>query len=301
MSVFDLSPDGEVIVTSGGGIQLWNIDTGELIKTIDPGFGEGTPNSVTFTPDGKRLFTSNQDWTIKVWDVTTGKLIKTLFVQSNMASEAGNNIVGLAYSPDGNHFCTVTSNGKVALWDAEAVKQIRPLAGRENLSRLMFSPDGSEIVGATYYSRKLMYWDALTGDEVKHERVPDWVRINAGGFAIGQFGAMDVRADTEGGKIILSDANSRTVLASLISQGGNRWVLATPEGRFDTNGDLGKIDGISWVLSDDPMTPRPLDLFMRQYFEPELLRRILIGEQFKPLPPIGQINRVQSLVGKPKL
>ena len=53
---------------------------------------------------------------------------------------------------------------------------------------------------------------------------------------------------------------------------------------------------------------------MRQYYEPGLLERILkcsqekeadgtdtCDKEFKPLPPIGQINRVQPKVGKPRV
>jgi hypothetical protein len=36
-------------------------------------------------------------------------------------------------------------------------------------------------------------------------------------------------------------------------------------------------------MPDDPLTPLPLEIFMRDYYEPRLLPRILAGEKFNPV------------------
>jgi hypothetical protein len=66
---------------------------------------------------------------------------------------------------------------------------------------------------------------------------------------------------------------------------------------------LNKIEGLIWVLPDQPLIPKPLELYMRQYYEPGLLPRVLrcaeennCDAEFKPLPSIAEINRVQPRV-----
>jgi uncharacterized caspase-like protein len=86
------------------------------------------------------------------------------------------------------------------------------------------------------------------------------------------------------------------LLASLIALDESDWIVTTPEGRFDTNKSLDNIEGVHWVVNNEILNPLPLDVFMRQYYEPNLLQRVLAGEQFKPLPSIAEINRVQPKV-----
>lgn len=67
------------------------------------------------------------------------------------------------------------------------------------------------------------------------------------------------------------------------------WIVAIPDGRFDTN-DLEKVEGLHWILSSDPLTPLPLEIFMRDYYEPRLLSRVLNGEAFKPIRKLSELN-----------
>jgi hypothetical protein len=72
----------------------------------------------------------------------------------------------------------------------------------------------------------------------------------------------------------------------------NTWVLVTPEGRFDTN-DLEEIKGLHWLMPENPLAPLRLEIFMRDYYEPQLLPRVLSGKKFKPIRPLADLNRVQ--------
>mgnify|MGYP001265005011 CR=1 FL=1 len=72
-------------------------------------------------------------------------------------------------------------------------------------------------------------------------------------------------------------------------------ILLNKDGRYDAS-DPGDMPGISWVLSDDPFTPRPVEIFMREYYEPRLLQRLLAGEKLPPIKSIGDLNRTQPSV-----
>ncbi|UPU37387.1 tetratricopeptide repeat protein [Geomonas paludis] len=75
----------------------------------------------------------------------------------------------------------------------------------------------------------------------------------------------------------------------LFGDGG--WAVITPDGRFDTN-DIERVQDMYWVLADDPLTPLPLEVFMKEYYEPRLLQRLLNGDTFKPVRDLMSLNRV---------
>ena len=89
---------------------------------------------------------------------------------------------------------------------------------------------------------------------------------------------------------------SNTELLSLIPLKENDWIAVCPDGRFDTSLSLEDIKGLHWIMPDSPFTALSVEVFMRQYYEPSLLQRVLTGEQLKPLPPIAELNRVQPKV-----
>ena len=90
----------------------------------------------------------------------------------------------------------------------------------------------------------------------------------------------------------LVDLQTGQALVQLSSFEDGTWVVIDSAGRFDTN-NLEEIKGMHWVMPDAPMQPLPLEIFMRTYFEPRLLTRIMKGENFQPVPDISQINRLQ--------
>ena len=70
----------------------------------------------------------------------------------------------------------------------------------------------------------------------------------------------------------------------------------TREGRFDTS-DLDGGAPLAWVVSSEPMRALPLEIFMRDYYTPRLLTRIVSVEKLPEVRPIAEItNRVQPEV-----
>src|SRR5262249_49185733 len=89
--------------------------------------------------------------------------------------------------------------------------------------------------------------------------------------------------------------NAVRELCNLTSFRDDSWAVVDPVGRFDTS-SLEENTRLLWVMPDDPMNPLPLEIFMRDYYEPQLLRRILNGEQFKPIQSIATLNRVRPKI-----
>lgn len=76
---------------------------------------------------------------------------------------------------------------------------------------------------------------------------------------------------------------------------GQRWVAVAPDGRFDSS-NLDAIPGLHWIAADTPLQPLPLELFMRDYFEPQLMRKLLDGDKLPPLRSVASLLRERPVV-----
>lgn len=91
----------------------------------------------------------------------------------------------------------------------------------------------------------------------------------------------------------LWSAKTGDELACLISFTSGGWAVVDPNGRFDTS-DLDGGAALHWTVEDDPTHSLPLEVFMRDYYTPRLLSRIMNGEELPPLRSVAEIkNRVQ--------
>src|SRR5439155_9842251 len=90
-----LSPDASTaaVSTSDGFVELWDLvalRAGRKLATY--------PNSLTFSPDGKRIVAGGRDNTLQVWDGSSGQLRATLWL---LPDEATGTVEWLAFTPEG--------------------------------------------------------------------------------------------------------------------------------------------------------------------------------------------------------
>lgn len=281
------SPDGNTLVSGGDGnaIRVWNVKTGELIQSLDSSSGDVT--SIAFSPDGKSwAYAGNASRVIRLLNLDSGQEIKSFSL-----AEKNDRSWSIAFSPDGKILASGSDDNTFRWWNVESGQEMKPLTDTKGVQSVAFSPDGKTLASGRD-DNTITLWEVETGREITsltgHASTVDSIAFSPDGrfLASGSYDAT----------IKLWDARDYKLLATLISLDRDDWVVTTPDGRFDTNRSLDRIEGMHWVIKAESFEPLPLDIFMRQYYEPDLLRRILSGERFKPLPSIAEINRVQPKV-----
>ena len=73
------------------------------------------------------------------------------------------------------------------------------------------------------------------------------------------------------------------------------WLVVDKENRFDTN-NLEDLRGVSWVMPDEPFKPLPVEIFMKNFYEPQLLSKILSQAPLQDVPDLSKLNRLIPVV-----
>ncbi len=168
-----ISADGAILAAPGpedwtgpyrdpneGGVNLWDVATGEALDTIALGVPVG---DVAFGPAGSTLaFVHEKGGTAEVWDVAENSRIATLRVDSNSQY-----YYAIAFSPDGRTLATGGVEDPITrVWDVPTGKLIREFdQGSAGTKTLDFSPDGRTLA-ISGYAPVASLWDLATGARI---------------------------------------------------------------------------------------------------------------------------------------
>jgi WD40 repeat protein len=120
------SPDSTRVVTTyetGCSPQLWNVQTGQLIHTLEGHVD--IVEHVAFSPCGSMFVTGSWDSTAIVWDTESGRIIATL------PHDVPHHVTSVAFSNDGDMILTGSSDGVATLWNIDYFGIIRTFEGHE--------------------------------------------------------------------------------------------------------------------------------------------------------------------------
>jgi len=118
VSSIAFGPRGEWLATANSNrenlesptaIHVWHTETGELLRSM-----VGHKLSIwrlTVSPDGTRIASAGEDWTVKVWDAQHGDLMLTLKGHTD-------DVRCVTFSPDGQRLASSGDNSFVLFWDA---------------------------------------------------------------------------------------------------------------------------------------------------------------------------------------
>ena len=196
----DFSPDGRYVVSSyyiDHEFYLLDVSTDRKVRTFK-GHTDYV-NSVAFSPDGKYILSGSRDKTLKLWEVSSGREVRTFEGHKSHVSSA-------AFSANGEYAISTSSDSTVRLWSIKSGKEIAMIVNFKGEEWVIMTPEGffnSSTKGAENLNVKVgnivssidQFYNALYR--------PDLVRAKLHG-------------DPEG---IVADANAKTNLASLLTQG----------------------------------------------------------------------------------
>ncbi len=111
---------------------------------------------LAFSPDGKRLLTSDRD-TTRQWDVGSGKELARIPLGAN----------SLAYSPDSKQFIADGEDGTIGIWDTATMTRTGVLKRHTDaVLRALYSPDGRHVLSGSA-DKTARVWDAATGKQLE--------------------------------------------------------------------------------------------------------------------------------------
>ena len=154
-----ISPDGKTFASNSSGncSKLWNLPTGELIRTFSG--HSGAVYCVAISPNGKILASGSYDKQIKLWNLETGQEFSTLKGHSGL-------IRSLAFSPDGETLVSGSGDHTIRLWNLKTKQEIRTLTGHSNqVWSVAISPDGETIASGSW-DKTIKLWSLKTRQEI---------------------------------------------------------------------------------------------------------------------------------------
>ena len=155
-SVF--SPDSKKVAAGyDDGIHFWDVPSGKEIVLTSRIYYEGI--TFEYSPDGKRILTSDFGGVPVIWDVETGqKLVE--FIGHTASARF------VYFSPDGTRVISFGDDGTTRVWHAGTGKQLMELRGQGVDGTGAFNPDSKLIAttGGSGYS-DIIIWDAKTGEQ----------------------------------------------------------------------------------------------------------------------------------------
>ena len=184
--------------------------------------------------------------------------------------------------PDGETFAVGRQDKRVAIHRWSDGKRVKYLRGHQGWVRsVKYSPEGNWLVSGGE-DKAALVWEVSSGKEVSR--------------LIGHVGAVWDVEFSQGTDFVWSSGGDGTVrlwsneeeklLATLVSNAAGEWAVTTPQGHFDA-ADLETISTLHWVKGS---RVAPLEAFMRDYYEPKLLNKLLSGEVLRTVKDINLLN-----------
>ncbi|MAT68819.1 MAG: hypothetical protein CMJ58_04785 [Planctomycetaceae bacterium] len=140
--------------TPAGGVELWDVDAGAVIRTFDV---EGPVTHVAISPDGEWIAAGSNLGAVQLWRADDGELVRTFASQPRATFSPGSRLLAVtALHKDGGQL-----RPQVELFDVLAGQTVRVLQlpdAAQNCLCLAFHPDGNELAAGTWEDQ-LCRWD----------------------------------------------------------------------------------------------------------------------------------------------
>ncbi|MDF1664116.1 MAG: hypothetical protein P1V97_20275, partial [Planctomycetota bacterium] len=197
LSMVGFSPNKELIfIASAERIDIWNLRQRSLIRSFTG--HRGAILKVSFSPNGRQLYSCAEDRNLKIWNIADGRLVQSLHsdtraftdfsiceqgrvvlcadaekiylwdrqsAQSELRSFEGHSqgISSVDLSSDGHLILTASLDKGVRLWDTATGKSLLTLGDHKDaITRVQFSPKGTRCATADR-AGTILLWDLASG------------------------------------------------------------------------------------------------------------------------------------------
>jgi WD40 repeat protein len=289
-----VSPDGEAALSADADGRVWWWDLADLselggrvvLHTDD------IPTALAIHPDGRLAAVADYDG-VRLFDLEDEEEVGRLRRGDSEDFDFGSSI---RFHPQGTMVMAGSTVGDVRIWRLEDRREVRRLTENGgSVEAVAWDASGTRAFtgGEDGIIRE---WD-IAGERVLRR------------FTGHSFGIRDLEVLPEGdwlasasqdGTVRLWDLRSGRLAATLLmhrwsGDARGRWAVVTPDGRFDAN-LLEEVQSLYWTVADDPMNPLAVETFMRDYYQPDLMRRVLARDPLPPVRDVSTLNRTQPRV-----
>ncbi len=176
------SPNGKMLATGWGnswgfppgGVKLWDVSTGDLIKEFTYE-GLATIYNLAVNHEGNLLATISGRGVVDIWDINTGDAVQ------NFQGTSGYGFA-VAFSPDGNLLAAGggASDGhgydyeeaELGLFDVSTGELVYQLEGHQAIIRSLVFSTGGDVLASASWDGTVRLWDVETGQQFSELDVP---------------------------------------------------------------------------------------------------------------------------------
>ncbi|KZP12348.1 WD40 repeat-like protein [Athelia psychrophila] len=135
-----------------------------------------TVNSVTFSPDDRKILSASSDTTLRLWDTVSGAHLNTLKGHT-LAIESA------SFSPDGTGIASGSQDHTVRLWDAVSGAHLKTLEGHwTSVKSVAFSPNGSRLASGSV-DGTIRVWTIKSGAHLRINAQSPTVQLSSVAFS----------------------------------------------------------------------------------------------------------------------
>lgn len=290
--VLAVSDDGDLLAVGQLDFQRTHSDIALFRRSGDgctlPG-NERNLWSLAISPDGRWLASGSgmpgtPDGSLKLWDLRTCRLAHPLLGPQAPAS-------AVAFGAGGR--ILASSSEKLQVWDVATGQELAPLETETTVLSLAFSrdPEG-QFLAAGASDGTVRIWDWRARKPVMNFRAH---ASQVFALSFGPAGLLATGSDDGTVRLWRLAKDHADLLGDLLALQDGSWSVLAPDGRFDTN-NLESVRGLHWLMPDDPLTPLAPEIFLRDYYEPSLLPRLIAQKSFHPVRPLADLNRARPEV-----
>ena len=281
--------DKEVVVNETG--SKIAVSSGEEMSVVDvtslesKDIGKVNHQSfdVQFSPSGRWLATRGITGQLMVFDLEKGE-------QRDLTIET-TDVKALSFSPDSDSLVAGYEDGSLLRFNLRSHQQDQILAGSSlGVSSVAFDSSGERLAVGRADGSIQVY--SFASREVT-------TTLAGSEGAAGQLRFRDDRiliSLNEGDAIHIWDLKQKSELATLIDFKTGAWAVIGVDGRFDTSDVEETGLSVKWRMSEAPADLMPVEIFMRDYFTPKLLNKVLDPQPLPEVPSLTKLNRVQPKV-----